>query len=100
MQSRFAFCFADTAPGQGGYAPQSTRTRTRGANSEAAAAAAAAATATDGTSFDHFDDGLDSDISSVCVPFIYANDAWFIPRSLLQNCSTTRNFTTKKKISL
>lgn len=73
------FCFTDTAPGQGGYAPQSSRTRTRGANSETAAAAAATATATDsGTSFDNFDDGLDSDISSVRVHFIYADEAWFI----------------------
>ncbi|XP_055317339.1 mucin-2-like isoform X1 [Sitodiplosis mosellana] len=54
----------DTAPGQGGYAPQSSRTRTRGANSETAAAAAATATDS-GTSFDHFDDGLDSDTSSI-----------------------------------
>ncbi|XP_031616852.1 uncharacterized protein LOC116336839 isoform X2 [Contarinia nasturtii] len=45
----------DTAPGQGGYAPQSSRTRTRGTNSEIV-------TATD-TDLS-LDDGLDSDISS------------------------------------
>lgn len=48
----------DTAPGQGGYNSQSTRTRTRGTNSEVQSAAA-----TDSDT--SFDDGLDSDISSV-----------------------------------
>lgn len=52
----------DTAPGNGGYQPQSSRTRTRGANSEAAAAADVG---TDGEGDITFDDGLDSDTSSV-----------------------------------
>lgn len=47
----------DTAPGNGGYAPQPSKTRTRGANSETAAVA------TDSDA--NFDDGLDSDTSSV-----------------------------------
>lgn len=46
----------DTAPGQGGYEAQLTRTRTRGANSESGIP-----TDTDTS----FDDGLDSDTSSV-----------------------------------
>lgn len=54
----------DTAPGQGGYQPQSTRTRTRGANAEAIAPPPDT-TGTD--TMENFDDGLDADISSVCV---------------------------------
>lgn len=54
----------DTAPGQGGYQPQTTRTRTRGAN---AAEAAATTDITDTDMNDSFDDGLDADISSVCI---------------------------------
>lgn len=52
----------DTSPGNGGYQPQSSRTRTRGTNSETAS------TITDTVQDpgDSFDDGLDSDISSVC----------------------------------
>lgn len=51
----------DTAPGTGGYQQQPTRTRTRGTN-EAVIATAAGATDSDTS----FDDGLDSDTSSVC----------------------------------
>lgn len=54
----------DTAPGQGGYQPQSTRTRTRGANAEAPAPPP---DTTDSDTMDSFDDGLDADISSVCI---------------------------------
>lgn len=48
----------DTAPGQGGYESQSTRTRTRGANSE---------TSIPSDTDTSFDDGLDSDTSSVSI---------------------------------
>lgn len=52
----------DTAPGNGGYQPQSSRTRTRGANSEAVPPVPS-----DTDSDITFDDGLDSDTSSVCL---------------------------------
>lgn len=60
----------DTSPGNGGYQPQSSRTRTRGANSDTAPTI----DTVDDPS-DSFDDGLDSDISSVCrkLTLIYIN---------------------------
>lgn len=56
----------DTAPGTGGYQSQAVRTRTRGL-APGSDATAAAATDTGATNAElNFDDGLDSDIASVC----------------------------------
>lgn len=63
----------DTSPGNGGYQPQSSRTRTRGANSDAASSPLTDINIDEpgggggGGGGDSFDDGLDSDISSVCT---------------------------------
>lgn len=67
----------DTSPGNGGYQPQPSRTRTRGANSDAASSPLSDITIDEpsggaggvggGVGGDSFDDGLDADISSVCV---------------------------------
>lgn len=66
----------DTSPGNGGYQPQPSRTRTRGASSDGAASPLTDITIDEpgggggGAGVgggDSFDDGLDPDISSVCV---------------------------------
>ena len=63
----------DTSPGNGGYQPQSSRTRTRDANSDSAPSMTDAGD----DPGDSFDDGLDSDISSVWMKKIYSFAKYF-----------------------
>lgn len=72
----------DTSPGNGGYQPQSSRTRTRGANSETVPIM----TDTIDDPGNSFDDGLDPDISSVCLIcccFCYAYELFPFEKKIL-----------------